>query len=954
MSTPTPPPPAGASPEDTRERSPFPWLRPFFAGICLRPVLLAILVLTLGILWAGLGRHYGVPDLFWSEDTWVQILAGLGVTLLLAEVCFIAYLLDEDRDWLQEGWETDRWLRFPDRLLLLIAPDLRPTPKGMNPWRPLRWYFSVTWLPLVVLLALSTVVYWTTDVPWPNDPADQGKASYCTESSIGWGQGPAWAFRVAGDTGWVIGLRQRWPFLVGIVAAAFVLRLLVRVFQRFRVGGPEAPAVKPKLPWGKHGAVALFFIGLLALMIRWHLSPLALCCVLWFWLLVQGRLVYSVRLRGVPPERRWRHRLAGWAFLAWYLVYGGLFLVYWLDSGESESGLFSRRVAPPALILCLLLALLATCYGFLRYHFGGWYILVALVLLAVGFGVNSASEFKLYFPGLEPYYDRSVSPVEEKDPPRVALAEDDFETLYLTLKGGDLSEEQARLARVRLHRSLTNLCARGRALAEALEKHPKRERAFKDPDKAQKPEKWLKQYEEADRRLVQLEVQRLRRWKNLAKNGKKGDPKLVVVCVTGGASRSGLWTAIVLDKLERKLPGFPRHVRLITGASGGMVGAAYWVATLPDAGGHPARGEGSFDPYRVARDHLTPVAQRLLFVDVPMIFLPGPGAPDRGVALEGAWKENLGGELNVSFKSLAAGEARGWRPSLILSPMLVEDGRQLLISNLYLSFLTEAEGPNLSPDHERPRSEPGRQNVDMRQAGRNVRRVTRPTRRARTQEKLPRYRYSLKGVEFFNLFPDDEKFKLSTAVRMNASFPYVSPAVDLPVTPRRRVVDAGYFDNYGVSVAAAWLHHHRRWLKANTSGVALVQIRDSASDNRRLYANTVGEGWRWSRGIEWLTGPLVGAGSARESGMSFRNDGELERLADYFNIDGKGKWKGFFTTVVFESRVEVALSWYLPAPAIKQMDRNFEKTSGEEEAAPNALALTKLQKWWNGVAPAKK
>jgi len=42
-------------------------------------------------------------------------------------------------------------------------------------------------------------------------------------------------------------------------------------------------------------------------------------------------------------------------------------------------------------------------------------------------------------------------------------------------------------------------------------------------------------------------------------------------------------------------------------------------------------------------------------------------------------------------------------------------------------------------------------------------------------------------------------FTLQTAARMNAAFPVISPAVDLPTRPPRRVVDAGYFDNYGMA-----------------------------------------------------------------------------------------------------------------------------------------------------------
>jgi predicted acylesterase/phospholipase RssA len=62
--------------------------------------------------------------------------------------------------------------------------------------------------------------------------------------------------------------------------------------------------------------------------------------------------------------------------------------------------------------------------------------------------------------------------------------------------------------------------------------------------------------------------------------------------------------------------------------------------------------------------------------------------------------------------------------------------------------------------------------------------------------------YSVSAVEFYRLFPEATQFKLSTAVRMSASFPFVSPSTALPTNPPRRVVDAGYYDNYGVNLAA--------------------------------------------------------------------------------------------------------------------------------------------------------
>ena len=103
--------------------------------------------------------------------------------------------------------------------------------------------------------------------------------------------------------------------------------------------------------------------------------------------------------------------------------------------------------------------------------------------------------------------------------------------------------------------------------------------------------------------------------------------------------------------------------------------------------------------------------------------------------------------------------------------------------------------------------------------------------------------YGRSGVEFRRLFPDaKDRFKVSTAARMNATFPYLSPAVDLPTDPPRRVVDAGFYDNYGVGVAAGWLNFWGPWLVENTSGVLLIQIRDSASHHDRRHLLRLGEG----------------------------------------------------------------------------------------------------------------
>ena len=69
------------------------------------------------------------------------------------------------------------------------------------------------------------------------------------------------------------------------------------------------------------------------------------------------------------------------------------------------------------------------------------------------------------------------------------------------------------------------------------------------------------------------------------KNGNQ-KPKLVVICTSGGGSVAAYWTMSCLAKLEEKIPGFSRHIRVVTGSSGGMLGPhATWppsrIRTLP-------------------------------------------------------------------------------------------------------------------------------------------------------------------------------------------------------------------------------------------------------------------------------------------------------------------------------------------------------------------------------------
>ncbi|MGZ3387094.1 MAG: hypothetical protein ACXVB5_19580, partial [Isosphaeraceae bacterium] len=430
------------------------------------------------------------------------------------------------------------------------------------------------------------------------------------------------------------------------------------------------------------------------------------------------------------------------------------------------------------------------------------------------------------------------------------------------------------------------------------------------------------------------------------------------VATSGGALRAGVWTAAVLDAIGNEVPEFPKHVRYVTGASGGMVGAALFVTSrvrAPSAGalpGPPPSIGGLAN--RFSNDYLGPITRQYILRDVPFAIFPCRQSYDRGHALEDAMVN--GGkltELGYTFSQLLDAERQGQIPSLVFSPMLVEDGRRLLISNLDLDDLTTVDGKDLL-------SESRSEIVEL---------IESETR----QKLLPRdsleFRKinAISAVEFFRLFPQArDTFQVVTAVRMNATFPVVTPVGVLPTDSPRQVVDAGYYDNYGVDLASALIFAHREWIAQNTAGVLLVQIRAFRNEKQLkvLDQPVLSEGLVntasnviniLARGIRWLTSPVTGLAAARQAVMHYRNGGQVDVLDHYFRDRIKCD-PDFFKTVVFTCDTEImstdeqqveTLNWHLSDGEMVQIKNNMTSR------ALNQIRLKKMTAWWRqrGNAP---
>jgi hypothetical protein len=214
------------------------------------------------------------------------------------------------------------------------------------------------------------------------------------------------------------------------------------------------------------------------------------------------------------------------------------------------------------------------------------------------------------------------------------------------------------------------------------------------------------------------------------------------------------------------------------------------------------------------------------------------------------------------------------------------------------------------------------------------------------------------GLEFFHHF-HDAHLKVSTALRMNAAFPYVTPAVNLPTNPARRVVDAGYKENYGVELAAEWLKRHPRWLAENTSGVILIQLRAYPLDSVGQIPDEQDEAGPFSAGddgtllaafesklsiaVQWLTSPFEGVMSVNRGTMITINNQKVDQLKTIFNETMRGDERNSnphgpaldgqlpaFRTFVFTSTAMSPLSWTLTARDKEQLEKTLHSPKNEQ------------------------
>jgi hypothetical protein len=302
---------------------------------------------------------------------------------------------------------------------------------------------------------------------------------------------------------------------------------------------------------------------------------------------------------------------------------------------------------------------------------------------------------------------------------------------------------------------------------------------------------------------------------NSWKKKQEGDkPLLYLISLSGGGNRSATFSVDVMHRLDSLLGGqLMKKTFLMSGASGGMLGAA-WYRELYRQKIHGRSPDLSISSPEdaISRDLLNPLFSSMVMRD---LFAPAQKfridsniyVKDRGFAFERQLDKNTYGVLNHQLKDYVDDEQQARIPLMFFSSTITRDGRKMMISSQPISFMM--------------RGQPDSGTMSMPEPD---------------------------AIDFGAFFKRQGAYNLRmlSALRINATFPYVLPNVWLPSEPVVDVMDAGIRDNFGQESMMRFLQVFRDWLKTNTSGVVLIQIRD----------RKIGE-WEGIAGSEGLTGLFI-------------------------------------------------------------------------------------------------
>lgn len=464
--------------------------------------------------------------------------------------------------------------------------------------------------------------------------------------------------------------------------------------------------------------------------------------------------------------------------------------------------------------------------------------------------------------------------------------------------------------------------------------------------------------------------------------GRSKNRPIILVAAAGGGIQSAAWTAKVLTGLEQlasaeKLVGsggFARSVQALSGVSGGSTGIMFFVQAYGPAG---FAGPRTDEPPRASDANLlraisdaaraTSLGQSTWGLAYPDLrranfpFLILNSFSDRAEAMEKAWAYNA---RHISGIALGDASLREWqadtragrRPAVIFNSTIVETGERL-------SFST-APSPQL--------------------------------REGRCEFSTPEItgQKALAAGQF--LYPGAD-IRITTAVRLSATFPFVSPnarpgvaksrydsnridpSSDNPLTAgmvpgatgKLHVADGGYYENSSLSDLAEWLDRGLTQLAGEPSTLPKEVLVISIDGFPEGEAKSVSSRLRFlQRGsIFQMLAPILTLGSVRGSGhTAFANHGfallqhrwlidqktpvtirHVRFVLPTISAAAKAATKGgkFWPSWAEAQPDRPPLSWHLRGPEQQAIDDAWEKLVSEQNQNFANLLPEEQEKEWS-------
>jgi hypothetical protein len=438
----------------------------------------------------------------------------------------------------------------------------------------------------------------------------------------------------------------------------------------------------------------------------------------------------------------------------------------------------------------------------------------------------------------------------------------------------------------------------------------------------------------------------------------EGRKNLIIVAASGGGILAAGWTAQVLTSLHSEYPDFAKELRLISGVSGGSVGAAHYVNSVSEIlklDGETQAAALNEVANDAMRSSLASTSYGLAFPDFRRAIFPifVDEEFDRARLLEKDWRRI--GNCRKQARNMPVVEFRefcqntpeaereklvwfsdwlediqaGDKPAVIFNTTVMETGERIAITPL-LTLQSNWAGRMAYP----PRRKNAQTLSEFLSARGDSEAPADPSKADKGQKK------NSTCLQYTNGYDID----VWTAARLSATFSYVSPAARAACFDKNKsrsssaenspgrlhLIDGGYHDNYGVASALDWLSAA---LEAQgkeslpVSRIALVEIRAKPDIPAEAAQN------EWSSA--WL-GPFWGLFNSWGYVQMSSNDTAVNQLiAGFKNRLGMTAEGVQFDSFVFIPDHTGPLSWHLS-------EEQKTKLRSAWESEENQKVLTQL------------